>query len=337
MGPVSDPAVSALLDAPTTVRLRPVFEGNNISYAIGFKHINYVSEAAVLHHFRTAGLPVGELYRRYGLGFEVVELRSRLGALLAVDDEVEAEVVPATKDGATEFTFTVNQFVRRDGQRIKCAGSTVRVALRIDGHIAPSEEYPAGLGRFAVPRLGTGDRLELGVTPRPYGALAEGRGTTGTTDPVLARLIGEDNAFGWRWRMPYFYCHFNERVQMSGFLRVMEEAEDLFLADRGLPIKHVLDSRGWIPVVTQSRIRLLDETVMEEELYTVYTIEDVFKSLLYTARMDCYVIRGGELVHTATGTITHGYLREHAPNQWAMATLDEATTAALSSPKRAAV
>ncbi|MEV5241997.1 hypothetical protein AB0K89_23260 [Streptomyces cinnamoneus] len=333
MSPMPDPAVAALLESPSTYRVRPVFEGNNISYAIGFKHINYVSEAAVLNHFRVAGWPVGALYKRLGLGFEVVELRSRLAALLDVDDEVEAEVTPATKAGANEFTFKVAQFVQRNGERVKCADSTVRVALRIDGHIAAGEPYPAGLEQFAVARLGEGDRLELGVTPRPYGSLSEGRGTTGP-DPVLDRLIGEENAFGWRWRMPYFYCHFNDRVQMSGFLRIMEEAEDLFLAERGLAIKEVLDTRNWIPVVTQSQIRLLDETLMEEELYTVYTIENVFKSLLYTARMDCYVVRDGELVKTATGTITHGYLTEHAPNEWSMATLDEATIEALSTPKK---
>ncbi|MBP2405840.1 hypothetical protein SNS2_5574 [Streptomyces netropsis] len=333
MSPVLDPAVAALLDNPTTTRLRPVFEGNNISFAIGFKHINYVAEAAVLSHFRAAGLSVGSMYKRFGLGFEVVELRSRLGALLDVDDEVEAEVTPATKDGATEFTFKVAQFVERDGERLKCATSTVRVALRIDDHIAASEAYPAGLERFAVRTLGSGDRLELAATPSPYGSLVEGRGTVGS-DPVLDELIGEDNAFGWRWRMPYFYCHFNDRVQMSGFLRVMEEVEDLFLASRGLAIKEVLDTRNWIPVVTQSELRLLDETLMEEELYTVYTIENVFKSLLYTARMDCYVIRDGELVRTVTGTITHGYLTEHAPNEWSMATFDEATVSALSTPKR---
>lgn len=333
MSPVRDPAVTALLDAPSAVRLRPVFEGNNISYAIGFKHINYVAEAAVLNHFRAAGLSVGGMYRRFGLGFEVVELRSRLGALLDVDDEVEAVVTPVLKDGATEFTFKVEQFVERDGARVKCAGSTVRVALRIDAHITPSETYPAGLEQFAVPRLGDGDRLELTATPRPYGSFSEGRGTVGP-DPVLTQLIAKENAFGWRWRMPYFYCHFNDRVQMSGFLRVMEEIEDLFLADRGLAIKEVLDTRNWIPVVTRSHIRLLDETLMEEELYTVYTIEEIFKGLLYTARMDCYVIRDGALVRTATGSITHGYLTEHAPNEWSMATLDESTIAALSTPKR---
>ncbi|MCG6495254.1 thioesterase family protein [Kitasatospora sp. A2-31] len=321
------------LSAPSTARIRPGFEGNNISHALGFKHINYVSEAAVLHHFREAGLPVGRLYKEFGLGFEIVELKSRLVELLDLDDEVTAEVVPVTKPGATELSFKVSQFVERDGRSVKSATSTVKVVLRIDEHVPASGPYPEEVGPFAVRRLGTGARLELGVTPRPYGSLNEGRGTVGA-DPVLARLIGEDNAFGWRWRVPYFYCHFNERLQMSGFLRVMEEAEDLFLAERGLPIKHVLDTRRWIPVVTQSEIRLLDETLMEEELHTVYTIEDVFKELLYTARMDTYVIRGGELVHTATGRITHGYLHEYEPNSWRMATLDEATVAALSTPKK---
>ncbi|MEU3872962.1 MULTISPECIES: hypothetical protein [Streptomyces] len=334
MGPTPHPAVTALLENPTTGRLRPGFEGNNISFAIGFKHISYLAEAAVLHHFREAGLSAGELYRRHGLGFDVVDVHSRLGALLAVDDEVEAQVTPTTKDGEDRLRFKVEMFVERDGKRVKCAGSTVRVALRIDDHIKAEEPWPAGLERFATARLGTGERRDVAATPLPYGEFTAGRGTT--ADPVLAELVGDTNAFGWRWRMPYFYCHFNERVQMSGFLRIMEEAEDLFLADRGLAIKQVLDGRGWIPVVTQSRIELLDETVMEEELYTVYTVENIFKSLLYTHRMDCYVLRDGQLVKTATGTITHGYLTETAPNQWEMADMDEATLAALSTPRKAA-
>ncbi|MFK0143764.1 hypothetical protein ACIQUZ_01625 [Streptomyces griseus] len=334
MGPTPHPAVTALLETPTTGRLRPLFEGNNISFAIGFKHINYVAEAAVLNHFREAGLPVGELYRRFGLGFDVVDLHSRLGALLAVDDEVEAVVTPVTEDGADRLRFKVEQFVERDGKRVKCAGSTILVALRIDDHITAEEPWPAGLERFTTARLGDGERLEIAATPRPYGEFTAGRGAT--ADPVLNEVIGETNAFGWRWRMGYFYCHFNERVQMSGFLRVMEEVEDLFLADRGLAIKEVLDTRGWIPVVTRSRIELLDETVMEEELYTVYTVENVFKTLLYTCRMDCYVLRDGHLVKTATGSITHGYLHEAAPNQWEMAEFDQPTVEALTTPRKAA-
>ncbi|MBW5420647.1 hypothetical protein GKQ77_03555 [Streptomyces sp. BG9H] len=334
MGPTPAPAVTALLETSTTVRLRPQFEGNNISYAIGFKQINYLAETAVLNHFRTAGLPVGQLYQRFGLGFDVVDIHSRLGALLAVDDEAEAVVTPVTKDGENRFGFKVDLFVERDGQRLKCAGSTVRVLLRVDSHITAQEPLPAGLARFTAERLGSGERLETAAVAQPYGGFSDGRGTTGP-DPVLTELVGEENAFGWRYRIPYFYCHFNERMQMSGFLRVMEEVEDLFLADRGLAIKEVLDTRGWIPVVTQSRIELLDESLMEEELYTVYTVEDIFKNLLYTCRMDCYVLRDGVLVKTATGTITHGYLHEIRPNVWEMATLDEPVVTALTTPRKA--
>ncbi|MFJ7205950.1 hypothetical protein ACIQWR_20735 [Streptomyces sp. NPDC098789] len=334
MGPTPHPAVTALLENPTTARLRPLFEGNNISFAIGFKHINYVAEAAVLDHFRSAGLPVGDLYRRFGLGFDVVDIHSRLAALLAVDDEVEAVVTPVTKAADDRLRFKVELYVEREGKRVKCAGSKVAVALRVDDHIKADEAWPEGIERFTAARLGTGERRAIDAAPLPYGGFTAGRGTD--TDPVLAELIGDTNAFGWRWRMPYFYCHFNERVQMSGFLRIMEEVEDLFLADRGLPIKKVLDTRGWIPVVTQSRIEILDETVMEEELYTVYTVESIFKTLLYSTRMDCYVLRDGALVKTATGTITHGYLHESAPNQWEMAEFDASTVTALSTPRRAA-
>ncbi|MFF2650682.1 hypothetical protein [Streptomyces sp. NPDC058045] len=327
-----DPAVAALLQTPTTARLRPLSEGNNISFAIGFKHINYLAEAAVRDHFRQAGLPVGDLYRRFGLGFDLVDIRSRLGALLDMDDEVEAVVTPKVPDG-DRFRFRVEQFVARDGRRVRCADSTVAVALRVDGHIAAEETAPAGLERFTTARLGTGERLEVAAAPVPYGEFTAGRGTT--ADPVLSELIGETNAFGWRWRVGYFYGHYNERVQMSGFLRIMEEVEDLFLADRGLAIKEVLDTRGWIPVVTQSRVQLLDETLMEEEVYTVYTVENILKTLLYSTRMDCYVLRDGHLVKTATGTITHGYLQEVAPNRWELAAFDQATVRALTTPRKA--
>jgi acyl-CoA thioesterase FadM len=208
------------------------------------------------------------------------------------------------------------------------------VVLRVRDDAGPGVAIPDDLLPFTTARIGAGKQIPLEVTPAPYPGLHSGRGVTGPGDPVLAQLLGAENAFGWRWRVPYFYCHFNERLQMSGYLRIMEETEDLFLADRGLPIKQVLDTRRWIPVVTQSRISLLDEAIMEEELYTVYTVEDIFKDLLYTARMDCYVIRDGALVQTATGSITHGYLHEHAPDQWQMATMDVSAVAALSAPAR---
>lgn len=305
-----DTAVKTLLTQPTTVALRPQFEGNNISYAIGFKHINYLAETAILAHFRAAGLSAGELYRKYALGFDIVELGSRLGALLDVDDEATVTVVPDD-----DLRFTITMTVLRDGAETKVATSKARVVLRRDQHTTATAALPDGLERFAVDRLATAE-------PRPVAG-----------DPLAALTDGE-NAFGWKYRIPYFYCHFNERMQMSAYLRVMEEVVDLFLADRGLPIKKTLDERNWIPVVTQSAITLLDEAIMEEDLYTVYTVEDVFKELLYTSRMDCYVLRDGALVPVATGRITHGYLTERAQNDWVMATFDDYALAALKGENR---
>jgi acyl-CoA thioesterase FadM len=103
------------------------------------------------------------------------------------------------------------------------------------------------------------------------------------------------------------YCHFNERMQMSGYLRQMEEVVDLFLADRGLSIKRMLDERSWIPVVPHSSVTMLDEVVMEEELHTVFTVENIFKRFTYTSRMDTFLWRAGAPIRTATGRITHGY------------------------------
>jgi acyl-CoA thioesterase FadM len=183
-----------------------------------------------------------------------------------------------------------------------------------DADAGAAPRLPEELARFVKPRIGDG----------PARPVAE---------PVLADLIGATNAFGWTWRLPYFYCHFNERVQMTGFLRLMEEVVDLFLADRGLPIKRVLDEKGLIPVVTRSEITLLDEVRMEEQVHTVYTVEGIFKDLLYTSRMDCYVVRDGRAVLAATGTITHGYLHEERPNEWTMATFDDEVRSALEGPR----
>ncbi len=329
-----DVVAKELLTATTTVSMRPLFEGNNISFAIGFKHINYLVEAAVLEHFRRAGLPAGELFAQYGLCFELVRNSARLGALLGVDDEAEIEVRPVVRGTEPAIGFKVGIFVQRDGIRTAVASASAAVSLRVAEQVEPTRQLPADLARFVVPRLGTATPTE-GVPVQPADNLerAVGRGR-GRPDPVLDVLIGDSNAFGWKWRVPYFYCHFNERLQMSGFLRLMEEVVDLFLADRGLPIKSVLDTRGWIPVVTRSEIRLIDEVVMEEEIYVVYTVEDIFKDLLYNSRMDCYVVRDGRAVQVATGTITHGYLAQVRPNEWAMATFDESTRRALANPPR---
>jgi acyl-CoA thioesterase FadM len=302
--PTAAAADGAATGEVTVLRIRPRYEGANICTWIGFKHVNYLVEEAVLDHLRQIGSPPGHLHERYGLCVDLVDLDTRILHALHVDDVATAEVRRAGDD-----LFAVRLY--RDDTHAVTA--KVRIALRLDPRGGAAEPVPPGLRPRPVTRLGDGGA----PTPLPAG-----------TDPVALLTEGR-NAYAWRWRIPYFYCHFTERVQMSGYLRLMEETVDLFLADRGISIKRLLDEQDLIPVVPHSRMTILDEALMEEELCTVLTVENVFKRFTYTARMDCYAVRDGALVPTATGRITHGYALIESRRDWSLVSFDDRMTGAL--------
>ncbi|MEU8893054.1 hypothetical protein [Streptomyces sp. NPDC048442] len=310
---VTETAVKALLTTTTTTQVRPRYEGSNICTWIGFKHVNYLIEEAVLDHFRQTGLPARALYETHGLGLDLVSIDSRILHAFHMDDVAEAEVVPWTpkgEAGAATIGFKVTIRFERGGETLKAVTAKVRVSLRIDTYLEAAGDIPAELAQYAVATLG--DDLER-ETPAVAPAEAE----------ILASLTAGRNAYAWKWNIPYPYCHFTERIQMSGYLRLMEEGKDRFVADRGISIKTLLDDRRWIPVVPRSDIRILDEALMEEDLYTVYTVEDVFKDFTYTSRMDFYVLREGTLVKTATGSIVHGYAVIENRRDWSLVSLDQ--------------
>ncbi|MFI0780645.1 hypothetical protein [Streptomyces sp. NPDC021212] len=311
-------STKALLADTTTVRLRPRYEGSNICTWIGFKHVNYLIEEAVLVHFARSGAPARRLYEEHGLGLDIVALDSRILHAFHLDDDAEAEVVPHTSDGDTALAFRVTLRVVRDGSILKAVTADVRVSLRADTYLPGPAEPPGEFGRFTVDRLGEGVPAE----PRP--AVPDG-----DERAVLAALTEGRNAHAWKWNITYPYCHFTERLQMSGYLRLMEEAKDRFVKSRGISIKTLLDDRRWIPVVPRSWIRITDEALMEEDLYTVYTVEEIFKDLTYTARMDCYVVRDGALTLTATGGIVHGYALIENRRDWHLVPFDQRVLDAL--------
>ncbi|HLX49666.1 MAG TPA: hypothetical protein VKS82_15160 [Streptosporangiaceae bacterium] len=320
-------ASSALLGSETVAELRPSYEGSNIGSWIGFKHINYLAEEAVLQHFRAVGLPSRSLYENFGLCLELVDLDTRILSGFHLDDEVKAVVRPSTEEGSGELAFKVSLSVQHRTGRTKAARSMVRVLLRRDTSLGAAEPAPSELIPFTTARIrrSSHDPAPIPSLPGPYSA---GRGTTGG-DPVLGELTRHVNAFAWRWRIPYPYCHFTERMQMSGYLRQMEEVVDLFLADHGISIKRLLDERRWIPVVPRSSIAMLDEAIMEEELYTVFTVQNIFKNFSFRARMDAYVMREGELLRTAAGWITHGYAQIKNRREFSLVELDDRMLAAL--------
>ncbi|MGW7272430.1 thioesterase family protein [Streptomyces sp. NPDC054864] len=315
-----DAAVTALTTQPTETTVRPRYEGNNINTWIGFKHVNYLVEEAVLAHFREHGLPTRVLFEEYGLGLEITDLDTRILNAFHLDEEATARVEPV---GGDQLAFRV--VLTKDGKN-KDVTSKVTVTLRREQYVDAVSAVPAELQRFAVDRIAT-------AAPVRDAELVPGAdlGLTAThnTDPLLKELTEGSNAIAWRWRIAYPYCHNNERLQMSGYLRLMEEAKDRLVAHRGISIKTLLDERKWIPVVPRSNIRFLDEALMEEELHIVYTVEEVFKDVTYTSRMDCYVIRDGKLVPTATGTIVHGYAVFENRKDWSLVNFDEHVLAAL--------
>ncbi|MER6623315.1 hypothetical protein [Streptomyces sp. NPDC000931] len=335
MTTVTESAVKALLTNETTASLRTRYEGSNICTWIGFKHINYLVEEAILYHFDQSGLAARTLHAEHGLGVDLVDLDTRILTALFMDEVVVAKVVPSAAADDDFISFTVALHADRDGKDTKAITAKAKAVLRSDSYVEEAGEPPAPIARFVTHRLGTpAPRLPevpdlSGIVPAADNTSpAAGRGTTGP-DPVLDLLTAGKNAFGWKWRIPYPYCHFSERLQMSSYLRQMEEVVDLFLADRGISVKTLLDERRWIPACPHSRIQILDEALMEEELYTVYTVENIFKDFTYTSRMDCYVVRDGKLVQTATGKVTHGYALIENRRDWNLVTFDERVSKAL--------
>jgi acyl-CoA thioesterase FadM len=142
------------------------------------------------------------------------------------------------------------------------------------------------------------------------------------------------SSFLWSWRAPYYYCHYSDRVQHSGFVRCLEEVVDRFLADRGLSVGRMLRERSWIPVVSRARVQLIEPAYMEETVHTVFTVTDILRGVLFDARMDCFVKRGEDVVPVATAKILHGYAIAAGEGAGGLAELDPDVVAALTRSAR---
>jgi len=310
---------ASALSAPTVLVDRPRYEGANIRTWIGFKHFMYLVEEAVLQWLREQGHSARDLFHTYGLGVEILDCSVQLPAVLELDDEVRAQVVRHAGG-----TFAVSMSVRREREVVVLRG-TVTVALIQERDAVTRAPAPAALADLAAADVGTawaaGRKLPRGVPAElvlPAGA-----------EPVDLLAPAGSGSLLWSWRAPYFYCHFSDRVQHSGYVRCLEEVVDRFLADRGISVGRMLAQRSWIPVVSRARVTMLDAARMEETVHTVFTVRDVLRSVMFDARMDCYVRRGDTLLPVATATILHGYAISRGPRAGELAELDADVTRAL--------
>lgn len=226
-------AVKTLLSETTSVTYTPGYEGANIGTIIGFKHVNYLVEKAVIEHFRRSGLAVGALYESTGVGFDIIDIKTKLSAALLVDDDVDAVVTPTTGDSGNVASFSVELTVQRDGAPKRAVRSKVQVQFRRDGderRMTKRAPLPEGLDRFVVDYIGGS---EPGAAITEFGAPLMS-GASSDDDPVSRKLVEGRNAYAWRFKVPYPYIHFFERLQMSAYLRLMEEAKSRFRRGAGL-------------------------------------------------------------------------------------------------------
>lgn len=313
-------------DSGVTILSRyPSFEGANIATGIGFKHIMYLAEDGVVNYFRERGWGPQFLYERHGLGFEIVHADVRLLNGINLDDLVRIEVKATNLPTDLELSFSVQMFISRAGRDMKAVSGNWRVLLRQEEPITSAGNLPSGLAGYVTEKIDRCSSAPL-LLPQP---------SVGLDDQDIASSVGRlllqgSNSFLWKRRIPYFYCHYNTRLQHSGYVRLLEEVVSLFLADRGISIRTMLEKKGWIPIVTKTEIEIVREAYIEEDIYVVFTIENIFKSFTYRARVDYYVLRGTELFLTGSGVITHGYLEIKGRHDWNLASFDEPTLAALS-------
>src|SRR6266540_1380384 len=279
--------------SPTVLYGRPAYEGANIRTWIGFKHFMYLVEQAVLQWLRDQGTSARTLYLEHGLGVEIVDCSIQLP-------------------------------VNRGGAEVTVLRGKVTLALVRERTAPAHRPAPDALAGFEVADLAEAstvaraDRLRLPDRLR----LADGES--------VESVFGNDpRTFVWSWRAPYFYCHFSDRVQHSGFVRALEEVVDRFLADRGISVGRLLAERSWIPVVSRARVQLVEAAHMEETIHTVFTVVDILRGVMFDARMSCYVQRGAELVPVATAQILHGYAIAAGDGAGGLAELDGEVSRAL--------
>ncbi len=308
------------LEQTTTHTLQPRLEGLHVGDMIGFKHIMYLAEDAVVRHFRGFGLGVGRLSRDWNVGMKFVSSHGRIASAVRIDDDVSVQVTPKGISSDGTIHLAVAEYVVRDGKQERAYSGKVAVRLQQVTISKASGVLPAEL-RPLLWR--SAESASPGATVSTDGAGPE---ATDGRDGVLAPGA---NGFVMCFRNPYFYCGNNYDLQMSGYLRYMESAAELFLEERGISVHRMLDTKQWIPFVSKTGVDIHCDVHMEEEVTCAFIVQDIFRDLMYTAVVKFYVQRGGQRVNVATGHVTHGYCEVEGHSGWKMVPFDEEALAAI--------
>ncbi|MFH8410210.1 thioesterase [Streptomyces sp. NPDC018019] len=313
-------APSRTIDTATVGR--PRYAGINIRTWAGFKQYLDLLEEAVLDHFRRSGHSARRMHETFGHGLDIVETSGTYSAPISLDQVTRTQLTitePVPHQG-----LPLKALVTVDGpERTRPAfRGTARAALVADRARTDCPPLPPELRSLAVESVDALEPIRSGNPPPPLHPPASAGPGPVPTGP-------ETNALLWRRRIPYYHCHYDRRLQHAGYVRVLEDTVDRYLDAQGIAIGDYLATRGWVPVVHRTRLRMLADAFMEEDLHIVFAVTGVIRGTLFDARMNCYVPRGDALVPTATATITHGYAHAAGERAGTLAELDETTVKAL--------
>jgi len=293
------------------IKQRPRFEGCNIETWLGFKHLMYLSEEALLEFFRIHKISQRDLYLKYDVNLEI--RFSKIDIIKAVNTDDELDTVVYLDPKSSFPLFIIKSYVG-DTLYFK---SKIQVLFNVAGNI--NEIKDINLKQLITKGVESNSRIQVDkeIKLRKEEPLE-----------VLKEYFSSD-AFVYKKRIPYYYCHYNNYVLHSGYVRFIEEAVDLFLESRGLSIKRMLQEKKYIPFVSNTNINIIDHAEMEEDIYIVFKVNDVYKDAVYLSNIYFYVKRNEKLQLMAFADITHGYSVIHDKANWNMVTLDQSIVSAL--------
>lgn len=298
-----------------TIQLRPKIEGANVENYMGFKHLTYLMEEAIHQFFRDNLISANRLYFEFGSIFLIKFLKIEILKAVNIDDLLNITITNIDKD--RNLTYKIKATSNED----------------------PSITFFRGEIKLQItPPTKNSDLLDQNIIAinNKYEPLSIYKNIEVVDDPIATLKSKNEysNSYILKKRIPYFYCNYTRLLQHSGYERIIEEVVDLFLEDRNISIKKMLDTRQWIPVVSKSQIEIMNHVNLEDYLYITYTVSNILIDSIYEAELDFFICVESKLVQVAKASITHGYTSLKNSEKPELVKFDQETLNALKNEKK---
>lgn len=297
---------------------RPQNEGANIENYIGFKHLTYLMEETIINYFREKYLSPNQLLRMFGVKFYIKSLKIDILKAVNIDDEIVMKIFSPNEYPTNRFKIKASDnsgILFFKGELVVCIDKPIKDA---EFHLV-SKNFRYLLKEM-VEKEATDNNIELPIN---------------NSNPIqiLKEYKSFNSAFIFSKRIPYYYCNYTDELHHSGYERIIEEAVDLFLEERGMSIRTMLNSKRWIPVVSKSQIEIKHKIKLEDTIYIAFSVKNIVLNSIYEADIYFFKQYNNKLIEVANGSITHGYSCIKNPETPELVIFDELTLKKLSNEK----